>query len=65
LARHELTLGWAPEAKDPVWPDAGALVAQTDAETFLVAGTGIVLTLLQKTTDRCEPASNSCTRESW
>jgi beta-galactosidase GanA len=44
IVKHDYTLGWSPNAKDEVWPQAGGLVIQTGVDEFVVAGTGIVIT---------------------
>lgn len=41
---HDYTLGWSPEAKNPDWPAAGALIIQEAADEFIIAGTGVVVT---------------------
>jgi beta-galactosidase GanA len=41
---HDYTLGWSPRARDEDWPACGCLIAELGDETFLVAGTGVVLT---------------------
>jgi beta-galactosidase GanA len=51
--RHDYTLGtgWSPRAADPDWPTTGAIVIQTGAHEFYVAGNGVVFTF--------EPATGS------
>ncbi len=41
---HDYTLGWSPEAKNPDWPMSGALIIQEDDNSFIIAGTGVVVT---------------------
>lgn len=43
--KHDYTLGWSDKAKDELWPESGALIIQTGAEEFYVAGTGVVVTM--------------------
>lgn len=43
--KHDYTLGWSDKAKDELWPESGALIIQTSAEEFYVAGTGVVVTM--------------------
>ena len=44
--RHDLTLGWSAEAAHPeLWSETAALIIELGAGEFLVAGTGVVLTL--------------------
>lgn len=43
--KHDYTLSWSEKAKDALWPESGALIIQTDAEEFYVAGTGVVVTM--------------------
>ncbi len=46
VCRHDLTLGWSPEAKDPErWSETGALILDLGDGEYLVAGTGVVITL--------------------
>jgi beta-galactosidase GanA len=44
ICRHDYTLGWSPGAADASWPLAGAIIIQTDANEFYVAGNGVVIT---------------------
>jgi len=50
--RHDYTLGWSPAAKEDEWPTAGALIIQTGAEDYVVAGTGIVVTFKNRNADK-------------
>jgi hypothetical protein len=43
--KHDYTLGWSDKAKDEFWPESGAIIIQTGAEEFYVAGTGVVVTM--------------------
>ena len=43
--KHDYTLGWSPEAKNEIWPEAGVLIIQEDDENFWVSGTGVVITV--------------------
>lgn len=44
--RHDLTLGWSAESAHPeLWSETAALIVELGAGEFLVAGTGVVLTL--------------------
>ncbi|MDO4757885.1 MAG: DUF5597 domain-containing protein [Rikenellaceae bacterium] len=46
VCRHDLTLGWSPEARDEsLWSETGAVVVDLGDGEFLVAGTGVVITL--------------------
>ncbi|RPH99340.1 MAG: mannonate dehydratase [Calditrichaeota bacterium] len=42
--RHSYTLGYEEKAKDDVWDMAGAVIVQTDAREFYIAGHGITAT---------------------
>lgn len=42
--KHDHTLSWSSGAKDSIWPVTGAMVIQTAADEFLIAGTGVVCT---------------------
>lgn len=44
--RHDFTLGWSPDSTAEEWPTVSALVVQTSENEFLVAGTGVVMTVL-------------------
>ena len=46
VCRHDLTLGWSAEARDEsLWSETGAVVVDLGEGEFLVAGTGVVITL--------------------
>lgn len=46
-ASHDHTLGWTPEANDgSVWPETGALIISMSENQFLIAGTGVVITII-------------------
>lgn len=52
LCRHDLTLGWSAEASDPAqWSETAALVIELGEGEFLVAGTGVVMTLQPRVSD--------------
>jgi len=40
---HDYTLGWSPEASNPDWPMAGAIIIREGDNDFIIAGTGIVI----------------------
>jgi hypothetical protein len=42
--KHDHTLSWSPGAKKPNWPETGGIIIQTDADDFIISGTGIVVT---------------------
>ena len=46
--RHELTLGWSPEANHADWPLSGGIIVGLSNDEFYVAGTGIVVTFKPK-----------------
>lgn len=41
---HDYTLGWSPESKNADWPMSGAIIIQEDDNSFIIAGTGVVIT---------------------
>ena len=41
---HEYTLGWSPDESKPDWPMSGALIIREDDNSFIIAGTGVVVT---------------------
>ncbi len=44
--RHDLPLGWSPQAAHPEqWSETAALVIELANDEFLVAGTGVVITM--------------------
>lgn len=44
--RHDLTLGWNPEAKDPEkWGETSVMILDMDNDEYLFIGTGIVTTM--------------------
>ena len=42
--KHSHTLGWEANSKNDIWEPAGAVIIQTSADEFYIAGTGIVAT---------------------
>ena len=49
---HELSLGWSPRSKDSTWAMGGGIVIQTAEDEFLIAGTGIVCTFSDLSTNQ-------------
>jgi beta-galactosidase GanA len=50
--RHDYTWGWAEKGPEgEAWPRAGALLAATGADAFLIAGTGVIVTFESATDD--------------
>lgn len=46
VCRHDLTLGWSPEAKDRAkWSETAAMILDMGDDEYLVAGTGVVVTM--------------------
>jgi len=45
---HAFTLGWDPLSKAESWPEAGAIVIQTGDKNFIVAGTGVAITVKRR-----------------
>ena len=52
--RHSHTLGWEANAKNDTWQMAGAILIQTAADEFYLAGSGVVATVKHRT----DPAVN-------
>lgn len=45
ICKHDLTLGWNPLAKDSSkWSETAALIIDMDNDSYLVLGTGVVIT---------------------
>lgn len=43
--KHDYTLGWDAEAKQPIWPLTAAMIVQVNDNDFFVVGTGVVITV--------------------
>ncbi|OKS86811.1 GH35 family beta-galactosidase [Mucilaginibacter polytrichastri] len=43
-ATHDYKLGWSPEAKNEIWPEAGVIIIEVSPNEYYVAGTGTVIT---------------------
>lgn len=41
---HDYKLGWSPEAKKEVWPEAGVIIVKVSPNEYFIAGTGAVIT---------------------
>lgn len=46
--RHSYTLGYEANSKHDLWDTAGALIVQTNANEFYLAGSGVVITFKNK-----------------
>lgn len=44
IVRHSLSLGWEPESKSGVWPEAGCIIIRQGKNDYLVLGSDIVIT---------------------
>jgi len=42
--KHDYTLGWSPGARQPNWPNSGAIIIEEAPGELIVAGTGVVIT---------------------
>lgn len=42
--RHSLSLGWEPEAKEDIWPEAACMIIRLGEMDYLVIGSDVVLT---------------------
>ncbi len=42
--RHSLSLGWEPQSRDSVWPEAACMLIRLGVEDYLVIGSDVVLT---------------------
>lgn len=46
VCRHDYTLGWSPLAKDSTaWEEAGGILIELSPDEYLVAGSGVIITL--------------------
>lgn len=43
---HDFTLGWSPHSRDgSIWPETGGLIVSLGGGEFIIAGTGVVVTV--------------------